>query len=643
MALFKNRDKSRRKYGPLYWLLILAGSFLILTLFVIRISKRQYSLRDLTADKYLLQNGITWITAFVLLHCGVKLTREKHYSIGEKIAMLALSAFFSYFTLLGVYFEAQIKSTLSVVLQPLSSKFYFAAAMCGAMVMFYFVFRLIWGLRGSADRCGSAESGILATFFGKHLYRNCMLVLSAFWLPQYIIRFPGAMTYDGWQSLAMYFGTTEMTTQHPLIWVSIMGKLVELGTALGANWLMPVVICIVQHILSMLLVAYAVDTIQKLGFSRKILALALLFFGILPPMQMYASTVYNDLIYSLSVMLLTIELVHYLYDRKAYFTGVRHLLLTALAVFSTIFRYNGLYTMLAVIGVIGIRELWLLLKKQTKLVASGVMIALLILPLLGGQALQNHLNKAYDAKSLTSRAMLAMPIQQTARCLKVHGKVMEEELHEDLHAVMTWRDSSYRKRYDPRNFDKVKNSFKIDATPEEMDGFMNGWLQLLKLYPATCFMATANQNYYLFSPLVVNVRYYESFSGHMELALKRYGYDPRQMLEGVPVFEGPCKALAAFQHDVFPTIPVLGLTVNLAVYIILLFGICVSTLFRDDRRPLILTVALLATLGITILGPAIYRHPRYIYPIMFSMPLLLAAFARSNSRETAQTDTEETA
>lgn len=635
-------QKTKKKQSIAYWSLIILGSMLMVLAGIIRISKAQYSLTDLFKPDNHLYHMVCLLVTIPLFHKVVQWLRNCRYTVVENCVMAFMASAFSLITMLGKYYHYDIKSSMDTVLQPLQSKICFALAFAGTMLMLFYAFRLVWSLYGISDKLSATGKGRLASFFADHLYRNCMLLISVCWLPFYIIRFPGAMPYDTWQSLAMYFGTTPMTTQHPLVFVVIVGKLTELGTSLGANWLMPLVMTLVQHLLTVLMISYTLDTFRKMGFSPKVMAWVLAFFVILPPMHVYASTVYNDMIYSLAIMLLTLELVYYLYDRKIFFKKPHHGILTALAVFLTIFRYNGLYTMLAVLAVIGLRELWLLIKGRARVIHASVMLVLIIVPLLSGQLLQRSLNAAYDAQSLTSRAILAMPIQQTARCFKEHRNEIPAEILEDIQPFMEWEPKKYAKKYNPRNFDSIKSSINTDATAEEIKAFLGGWFQLVKRYPRTCLEASLHQNYYLFSPFAVNTRQYVSFSGHADLVEKRYGMDPQGLLEGVPVFEYMTEKYAQFQEKVFPKIPVLGLLVNLATYTVLLFGICLRTLLRKDRRPLFLTIALLVTWGITFVGPALYRHPRYIFPIMFSMPALLAGYMLSGYDNTDSDIREET-
>lgn len=610
-----------------HWTAIIFSSLMIVAFFTLDVSEGRFSIFDtLSANRVWLNTtafvGICWI-----LKKTKKAVIEAQCGKTQTVFQFMLSAFFSFFSVLSIYFDSGRGNGLSVALSSFLALISVAAAFFGGVILFFIIIRLIWSLSSCSNRLAKRNARVFSDFFGKNLYRNCILAMTLCWLPQYIIRFPGVMPYDAWQSMAMYYGCTETTTQHPLLWNILLGKLTDFGMSIGINWMASFVICLIQHIVAMFAVSYTITTIKKLGFGNCFLVGILAFYVILPPMSLYASTVYNDYIFSLAIMLLTVEFVYYLYDRKRFFSQKHHWILTAIASFCTIIRYNGLYTMLAVIFVIALREFLLLIKNKWKgVIHTLIILALLIIPLLTGQIIQSSLNDAYNATEIRSRAMVAMPIQQTVRCLIDHGDDIPKEDYEAIHTVLTWTDEEYAETYNPRNFDTVKESFKTDATNEEMSDFIKAWIHLVCRYPKTCFMATANQTYYLFSPLVQNVRYYESTVYHSNASLEDYGFDPEPFIFKSSLLESLCRKLFDFQCNIFVEIPIIGITVNEAAYTILLFSICLCLLFRKDRRPLILTVSMLVVLGITFLGPAVYRHPRYVFPIMFSIPLLIAVF-----------------
>lgn len=626
-----NKNLKAMKCPFLYWGMLLCGTFFTLIFLSFKVSVVDkapvFSTLFLGTYKNIWLYTMAAFGVFFLLNKLENVFSQK-LEVLKSVGILFLSAFFSLFSLLGKYFGSKTKVDFFQVLYDSESLLAFSIAFCGGIFFFSMLICTIGYLGENYNilRCHK-ESVFLTRFFGKHLFRNSVIAMAICWLPQYIIRFPGAVPYDVWQSIAMHLGYTEITTQHPLIWGAMVGELVELGEKIGVTWLAPLVICFVQHILSMLMVGYTVLTLKKFNFNTWVLGFVLIFFGVFPPIALYASTLYNDCFYCLSIMLLVTEMAYYLYVRREFFGKKHHLFLTVIAVLGSGFRYNGIYTVAALIAVIAVREAYMLLKRREKLLRTTVILLLCtIVPLFSVQCIQDSVNEAFEAKEIRSRAILAMPIQQSVRCLITHGDTMAQEDYEALHAVLTWSDKKYEKNYDPRNFDGVKESFKLDATKEEMAGFIKTWIKLVMKYPDTCFMATANQTYYLFSPFAINVRYYKSISAHTSKALERYDFDATPYVYENENLDDLCQELWEFYSKVFPGIPFLGFIVNPAVYTILLIAVCLWLLFSKDKRALVLAVPLLVTLAITFLGPAVYRHPRYVYPIMYSMPIFLSAF-----------------
>ncbi|MGN0996218.1 MAG: DUF6020 family protein [Candidatus Ventricola sp.] len=585
-------------------------------------------------DGVLVSTAVVFGIYFLLDRYARPLLRER-IGAAQTALQLLLSLLFTGFSLLSKFFEMDTDTGLRLLTERLSSKLWIGLAFLGGMTLFMLVFRLIWYGSGTAGTMGDTRRAWLHRFFGRHAFRNCVLLLMLVWLPQYFILFPGLTSSDFVRALSMYFQEAGRTNQHPMIWVTILGKLTELGLKAGISWLAIPVICIVQHVLMILLVAHTVTTIRELGATVRAQALMLLFYATLPPMFMYASTVYNDTLYSAAVLLLTLELAVFLFNRPLFFARWRHPLLTAVAALGTILRYNGFYLMLVVIAAVSVYALVMLAKKRIRLRQVGAMLCLLAVPLMGGRAVQESLDQAYGARNITARAKYAMILQQVARCLSLYGDEIPEEDYQALHAVMTWSDEELAQAYDPRNSDGVKWSFNLDATQEEMAAFLRAWTHLLVRYPSTCFMATANSVYYLFSPLVSNVRYYhEQISdGLVQMIIDEKGFNLYDLIGKTDFGRDELRYDLQFcMNTLHPALPVLGLTVNQAVYTILLLGICASTLFRRDRSVLVLAMALLVTLGTTILGPAVFKHPRYTYPIMYSMPVLVFAYMRSNPR-----------
>ena len=133
--------------------------------------------------------GIFWC-----LQKAEKLVYNKSRIVETGLQIL-LSVFFTVFSLLSKYFEYDTDYGMGILTDSLSSKLSVCLAFVGGMLFFMHVFRLIWNACGSIKENEYDGECWLSRFFGNHLFRNCVVLVFLAWLPFYIIRFPGCMTY----------------------------------------------------------------------------------------------------------------------------------------------------------------------------------------------------------------------------------------------------------------------------------------------------------------------------------------------------------------------------------------------------------------------------------------------------------------
>lgn len=96
---------------------------------------------------------------------------------------------------------------------------------------------------------------------------------------------------------------------------------------------------------------------------------------------------------------------------------------------------------------------------------------------------------------------------------------------------------------------------------------------------------------------------------------------------------GICSIMVSW-YTLLTRLPIIGLLNNVAFYMLLLFTITFF-FFRDGRKKEVwLLLPLWLTFLIIIASPQIQNQPRYAFPIIYSMPLIIAFYmsGRSNCR-----------
>lgn len=544
---------------------------------------------------------------------------------------IILSMFFSFMSFMGKYYTSDQKKGLTSILKGEYQSIKAALCFFGGIVFFFFVSCCMERLKELSENHTLRLEGIYKKIedflFQKRCFMKYFCIMLICWFPHIIIRYPGATWTDTWIVLRQYLGYSRYTAQHPMIYTLILGKFVDFGNKLGDPDYGLFTLIIVQVFMMLAVFSYVICVMEKLKISRMIQMITLVLFSVLPSAVATATTAFIDAPYAVAFLLFMAEMACYLFIPEEYKKSWKHLILTFVSVLGTFFRYNGIYIVAVMLCVICVREGFLCIRKRQNIIYSILICSMIFVPGIMGRSVVQYINAAYRAEVISSRAKYAMPMQQIARYMVYHGDDVSEEELEKIQKVVKWEIEDYKNLYIPHNFDGIKRGFQSSATKEEIREFLKVWLLLFQRHPGTYIEATVEQNCYLFSPLLDNSRYFKN----AKTDAKKRTFDHRTYF--MNSLKGREKWLQKQQdlmdyYKSFTQIPVLGLFVNQGWYVFFLLGICVSVLCRKNGRLLVLSLPLLLTIAIIVIGPAIYRHSRYMYPVMYSMPLFAGLYFR---------------
>lgn len=542
-----------------------------------------------------------------------------------------LSMIFSFITFMGKYFSSDPEKGLGEILMGNGGVLRAAICFWGGCMLFFFALLGIGSLKAwSRENTKNTEAALQKAerfLFGEHCFIKQCIVLGICWLPHVIIRYPGAMWVDTFNSLGQYYGNMDLTTQHPLVYTYLLGNLTDWGLKLGDGGYGLFVLVLFQTIAMLLILAYCIHTMRRFGVPYWCCTVALIIFCLTPNIISYMTTAVIDAPYGAAFVLLMTEMVYYLYTPEIYKKSWRHLLLTALAVLGTFFRYNGFYVVVIMFVMILCREFFRVVKKKQKIIYSVMILLVLFVPTAAGKMMVKHLNSEHNARYVSDRAKYAMPIQHIARYMVYYGDtdVTPEEM-EKIQKVMKWSVEEYKEHYYPYKFDGVKFGYNNNATSEEVKDFLKIWIKLFFRHPKVYIDASIHQNYLLFSPLADNCRYHKDSQEMAVAASKKYDFTEVYVGNANSEFWTNLQQKIWDYYVCFAQFPILGLMVNQGWYTLLLLGICLYALFRKNRKLLFLSMPLLLTLAIAFVGPAVLHHQRYTFPIMYSMPLFYGMF-----------------
>lgn len=496
------------------------------------------------------------------------------------------------------------------------------------------------------------------------------LLIFLCWMPVFLAYYPSVFAYDAEGQLYQVLAG-DYSTHHPLLHTLFLGAFFRLGIALGSCSAGMAVHSVVQMALMAGAFGWALSFLYQRRVSGRVRALLFLFFALFPANSVLAISTTKDVLFAALVLLYTLSLCRIVCggspghgqraavgqsekaDKKE----------AALCVFWTVlmllFRNNAVYAFVVSVPVIyaGLGEKQE--HKENRAQEAGVQnggngqkkkgrerntwsgraarktflcMTLLALVLYGACAFT--LKTAVHAQSGSPREMLSVPLQQMARTRVKAEEEMAPSLRQELDKYIPaeWVFAAYN----PHLADPVKNRAVIHDDPA---GLIRTWVKLGLKHPAIyidAFLDNSLGLWYLWDTSHAQVYGIGTESG--------FGYlstDNRAMPAGFEVEEHSLlPGLRAFMEkivsdNVYSKIPVVRLLFAPALYWWLLYLYIVTVIYRKRYREALPAVFLAAYCLTLLLSPTVLV--RYSYPLMVTIPILLACLLSGAERESENT------
>ena len=467
-----------------------------------------------------------------------------------------------------------------------------------------------------------AGEGRLLAFCRRHSFLCPFLILLLSCALPLALVYPGGMCADSWCQAGMYFqvvrpdwGLYEFTSHHPPAHTVYFSSIIALGKKLGSANLGLFAVVLLQAVMHSAVFAYALHTMRQLGAPRYLRLLGLLAALFSPFYVETYQGVIKDNVYSWAILLFVIEVIHMLHLGRDYWHSGRHMALLALGILGAmLMRNNGKYVIYPMV-------LLLLIVFFIQYQKTGVLrrVALaLLLPVLAANLIQSALMSHYNIEKGSIREALSLPIQQTARYVLERGDEVTAEERAAIAAVLDYDNMA--QDYYPMESDPVKDAFNPEATTADVLNYLKTWLRMGLKHPLVYVKATVNQSYPLVYP-------FAECNKLTNGTLNRYHLYAAETIgiQDVEVAPRLNNVRDEFNHDLF-YLPFTGLVCSIPVHVLVLMCLCCYALSRRRWRFLIPALPLLLSVGIILLAPGIAGTPRYAYPIVYSLPVVMAYY-----------------
>lgn len=467
----------------------------------------------------------------------------------------------------------------------------FAGGLCvGRAVLLYLLDRLPYAVK----KCDGNHAALV--FFAAFTIISAVDLLYLFFAA-----YPGILTTDSFTTISQVVGESAYNNTMPFWHTVTVEPFVELGLAVFDD-MNAAVACfhVVQILFMAACMAFVIMTLYQLSVPVLFLLAVFAIYGVQPHNIVYSVTLWKDIPFAGATVLFITSLYRLLKGIGKSRTGNYFAFLIGALGFS-LWRTNGWYAFLVTVMVM----LFLLRKKNKRLLIlmTAVLVFCWIL-----------INPVLDILGVSETNLVeafAVPMQQVARVISEGRELTAEESW--LLGEIFWMDK-VPQMYDPLTVDPIKfETFRYDRVQYILDNageYLHLYFSLGRKYPGDYLKAWIDET-----------KGYWNGGYFFWIYTLKMGSNPYGIETVVSDNIIGKLFAAAFRYLEKPAI--LQPLTSIGLHVWALVGCTVINVLKKKEEFLLAIPPLVLVVGLW-LGTPVYSEFRYAYPIILSMPLILA-------------------
>lgn len=321
----------------------------------------------------------------------------------------------------------------------------------------------------------------------KTVFLICMAVLIVFWLPYYIVFWPGFQHTDLPTQMLQFFHIRTRfqgkvvtdginifySNDHPFLQTMLVGWAIKLGFGVHNINFGYAVYSFIQMILFIVAFSSILATLYHFKVSVFILKISLCLYAIVPVFPLYALLIGGDSFFSVFYLFYMVGILWIFYTKGDILKNNKFIIAMIIEIIlMSTSKNQGVYVAAAVF------VLCLIYFKRYRIRISVCML----IPILLFQFVYcGSFFKIARVGTTGKQEALSVCFQQTARYIKYHGDEVTSQEKEAINKVLNY--DVIGKRYDPNLSDPVKRTFKLEATGEDLKNYFVVWLQMGLKHP----------------------------------------------------------------------------------------------------------------------------------------------------------------
>lgn len=487
-------------------------------------------------------------------------------------------------------------------------------------ILYYVIDYLFIGL--NKIKYKKTDNKIIKFIFDSHPFIMSFIIILLCYIPVLLIFYPGIMSNDGADVIREYYCINTFSTRfinlvdpnvcinthHSAFYAYLLGSFFNIfkNTALSLF-----LASIIQVVFQAIVLAYLIHLLKKMNVNYAFRIIILLLYCFFPFFNINSIGIFKDIIVSNLCLLLSCLIIEFTILKENNNWKILFIIITSLLI--GLFSSKGFYiivlTLLFLICFTFKQNRWRSLLFTLPIIMF-VLYSSFLLPKL-------HVTKG------SVRETIAIPIQQVSSyVVKNESKITSHE-KEVIGSILEF--NKIKDKYNPTNADIVKNNlFNKDYKDPELKEFMSLWIKLFFKDPVTYVKAylqmtssylSINDNKYDYKTNM-NIVYWAS-------TVKDYGGD--NLKQEITLIHPELAHKVRTLYTITTRIPIINLLYVFGFYTWLVVLFLLKFIIDKKIKLIVPFIPSLVVLLFCFVSP-INGLWRYIYPIIYSMPILISYY-----------------
>ena len=431
------------------------------------------------------------------------------------------------------------------------------------------------------------------------------LIIFIAYVPYLLNYFPGNVLIDSEIQILQSTGNIPLSNHHPVLHTSIIGLCMNIGNGIFGSYQMGAFIyTLLQTIITSLIFSYSIYYMAKKKISPFIRIIVMLFYMFCPTICVFTITMYKDIPFALSILLVTIGITEMVTNTEEFMKSKKKILaLSILVTICMFFRNNGFYAIVLTFPIALI-----ILKKYYKKI-----LIIFLIPILFYKIISGPVYNAIGIEQGSIREALSVPIQFMARLMVVKENDLTQEQKNKINKYLPIKN--FKELYQEGFADPIKSQFSDEEFEKDKMGFIKLYFDLALKYPIEAFKSFVNGSYGYYYPNTIGWGVYTGVNTEI---LDQYG---EFNIEEKPIIKLP---IVNTFKDFINTrdIPIISMFLNIGfLFWMILLCITYNIYIKQYRNILIFLPVLF--IWLTTLASPVYCEPRYVYSFFTCIPIFV--------------------